>query len=181
MQLEEAIPLLLVPEREKRIGPGHPQRLPHLVLATGRGALGLAEHEISRRVRRVEPGDAGDDVVVAVENQEDVGRPDVARIFDPAQRRKHKRGTAILGVTGVEKVHRPAVLLLRHVLQVGVPLGHRAINRRLVFRIQAEGLCKAAVLGAVDPSLGHEGDEVVLDRLGVVLPGKGRGRLAGAA
>ena len=155
VQLEEAIALLLVPKGEERIGPGDSERLSHLVLATGRGALRLAEHEVGRRVRRVEPGDARNDVVVAVENQQHIGRPDVARIFDPAQRGQLEGGATVLRVAGVEKVHRSTVFLLRDVFQVGVRLGHRAVNGGLVPRIEAEGLGEAAVLRAIDLSVGH--------------------------
>src|SRR5207248_10943762 len=63
----------------------------------------------------------------------------------------------------------------------GFPLGAGAADGWLVFWIQAEGLRRAAVLGAVDFSFRHQRNEVILHRLGVVLPGEGRGRLACSA
>src|SRR5205807_82489 len=100
VQLEEAIALLFVPKREERVGPGDPQRFAHLVLATGRRALGFAEHEVGGGMRGIEPGNPGDDVVIAVEDQQDVGRPDIARIFEPAQGGQLEGGSAILRVAG---------------------------------------------------------------------------------
>ena len=122
-----------------------------------------------------------DDAFVAVQNQQDVSRSDVAGVFHPAQRRQLEGGAAILRIARVVEVDRPTILLLGHVLEVGVPLGHGAVDGRLVFWVKAEGLRKAAVLSAIDFSLRHQRDEVVLHRLGIVLPGEGGGRLACAA
>src|SRR5438874_13819780 len=46
MQLEEAIALLLVTQREEGVGARHPQGLAHLVLAACRRPLRLAQHEV---------------------------------------------------------------------------------------------------------------------------------------
>src|ERR1700674_4043714 len=102
---------------------------------------------------RVEPGDTRNDVVIAIEDQQDVDRADVACIFNPAQRGQLKGRTAILRVARVEKVDRLSAFLLRHVFQVCIPLGYGAIDGRLVFRVQTKGLWTAAVLRAIDLSL----------------------------
>ena len=178
MQLEKTVALLFVPQREERIGPRDAQRLAHLVLAAGRRPLRFAEHEIGGGVLGIQPRHTGNDVVVAVENQQDVGRPDIPGIFHPPQRRQLKGGAAVLRVARVEEVDGAAVLFLRDVLQVRVPLRHSAIDGRLVFRVEAKGLRKATVLRAKDLALRHQGNEVVLHGLGVVLSREGCRRLA---
>src|SRR5207249_12252131 len=45
-QLEDAVALEPVRQGEERVGPRHPQELALLGLASGRGAGGLAEHEV---------------------------------------------------------------------------------------------------------------------------------------
>jgi hypothetical protein len=87
--------------------------------------------------------------------------------------------SAILGVGGVEEVHL-AQRVHRHVLQVGVRLGGRVVDGRLVPRVQAERLGEAAVLRGVDLAARHERDEVVLGGLAAELGGERRGRLPGA-
>ena len=82
-------------QREEGVGARHAQGLTHLVLAAGRGPLRFAKHEIGRGMLGIEARHSGDDVVVAVENQQDVGRPDLPRILDPPQRRQLKRRAAI--------------------------------------------------------------------------------------
>ena len=69
---------------------------------------------------------------------------------------------------------------LGDVLQVGARLRDGAVDGGLVLRVQRERLGEAAVLGRVDPSVGHPGDEVVLDRERAVLAGERGRRLAGA-
>ncbi len=181
MQLEEAVALLLVAQREEGVGTRHAQSLAHLVPAACRRPLRFAEHEVGGRVLGIQPRHTRNDVVVAVENQQDIGRPGVPGIFYPPERRQLKGGSAILRVARVEEVDGPTVLFLRHVFQVRLPFGHRSIDGWLVFRVEAKGLGKATVLRAVDLPLRHQGDEVVLHGLGVVLPREGGGRLASPA
>ena len=126
----------------------------------------------------IEARHSRDDVVVAVENQQDVGRPDVPGILDPPQRRQFEGGSAVLGVARVVKIDGTTVFFLGDVLQVRVPLRYGAIDGRLVFGVEAERLGEAAVLRAIDLALRHQGDEVVLDGLGIVLPREGGRGLA---
>ena len=112
MQLEEPVALLLVPERKERVRPRHPERLAHLVLAAGRGALGLPQHEIGGRVFRVEFRHPRDDGFVPVQDQQDISWPDLQRVFHPTEGGELEGGPAILRVAGVVEVDRSAVLLL---------------------------------------------------------------------
>ena len=61
--------------------PGHPQELALLGGAAGRRAGGLAEHEERGRLLLVQLRDRGDDVLVAVQDQQVVDGPDVARVL----------------------------------------------------------------------------------------------------
>ena len=175
-QLEEAVALLLVRIGKNGFVPGHAQELAGLVGSAGRRARGLAEHEEGRCLRPFELGDGRDDVLVAVQDQQEV-RPSIS-------------SAEAASITSNGKVARPflvyevskkssLVAVLRDVLEVRVRLRDGAVDRRLVLGVEAEGLGEAAVLGGVDPAVRHPGDEVVLHRLGVVLPREGGRRLAG--
>ena len=73
-QLQEAVALVVVVHREERVGARDAQELALLVLAAGRGAGGLAEHEEGRGLRALQLGHRRDHVLVAVQDQQEVGR-----------------------------------------------------------------------------------------------------------
>ena len=130
---------------------------------------------------RVKPRDTRDDVLVAVEDQEDIHRPDVAGVLIPTERLEAKRRAPVLRVARVVEIDRTSLNLLRDVLEVGFRFGHGAVDRRLVLRIQTERLGEAAVFRPIDLALRHQGNEVILDRLRLVLRGKGGRRFSRAA
>ncbi len=66
-ELEEAIPLHGVVVEEERVGPRDAQVLARLGGAAGRGALGLAEHEVRGRLLPAQTRHSRDDVLVAIE------------------------------------------------------------------------------------------------------------------
>src|SRR5262249_15755735 len=77
-------------------------------------------------------------------------------------------GSPILGVAGVIEIQVPCIVL-RDILEIGVPRRHRAKYSRLIVRIQAKGLGKAAVLSRVYLSARHQCNNVVLHRRRIVL------------
>src|SRR3954470_9008882 len=176
-QLEEAVALVVVVVGPERVRAGDAQELAGLLGAACRGALRLAEHEVGRRLLGIQLRDRGDDVLVAVEDEEEVGRLELARVGS-VDRGERERGAAVLRVGGVEEVD-VAVVVLRDVLEVGLGLRHGAVDRRLVLLREGEGLGEAAGLGGVDLAARHHGHEVVLDGQRAVLLGEGGGGLAG--
>src|SRR3954447_911894 len=177
-QLEEAVALVIVVVGPERVRTRHAQDLARLLGAARRGALRLAEHEVRRCLLGVQLRDRRDDVLVAVEDQQEVRRLQLARVRR-VDRRERERRAPVLRVRGVEEVDG-AVVVLRDVLEVGLGLGHGAVDRRLVLLRQRERLGEAARLRRVDLAARHHRDEVVLHRERAVLLREGRGGLARA-
>src|ERR1700686_4283697 len=73
-KLDESIALLVVEQREERIGAGHTEELSLLLLAARRRPLRLAEHEVEGGLLAIQPRYRGDDVLVAIEDQQVVDR-----------------------------------------------------------------------------------------------------------
>ena len=114
--------------REERVGAGNSQEPSLLVLAAGRCAGCLAEHEVSGGVFPVQPGYPRDDVLVLVKDQQELRRRHLIarpRVYIG----ERPGGPAVLGVGGVEEVDR-AVLADRDVLQIGVRLDQRTAGSR---------------------------------------------------
>ena len=128
------------------------------------------------RLSRATPGD---EIVVAIEDQEVIDRLDLARVLVPAERVHAEHGTAVRRVRGVEEVDDAGVVL-RDVLEVCLGLADGAVDRRLVLRVERERLREASVLGGDDATARVERDEIVLHRLAVVLARERRRRLAGS-
>jgi hypothetical protein len=104
---------------------------------------------------------AGNDVLVLVQDQEEVRLLDLVA----GGRVDHVEGERRAAVRRVVRVVEvDLVAVLRDVLEVRARLRHRAVDRRLVLRVEPEGLREAAVLGCVDVAVRHPGDEVVLHR-----------------
>jgi hypothetical protein len=178
-QLEQPVGLGGVVLEPERVGAGHAQVLAGLGGATGRGALGLTQHEVVGGLLGLELGHRRDDVLVAVEDEQVLGLGQVARVAvaDVLQR----EGAAPVGrVVGVEEVDLAGLVVHRDVLEPGVGGGRTAVDGGLVVGVEAEGLGEAAVLGGVHLAAGHQGDEVVLDRQRALDVAERGGGLAGA-
>src|SRR5262249_9136748 len=173
--LPEAVTLLRMPEREERIGPRNPEELAGFRGAAGGSASGLAQHEIGSRLVTIQAGDGGNDVVVAVHDQQGISRLEISSIHASGDIIHSYNSSPVLGVAGVIKV-QVAGTALGDVLEIGVPRRDRAIYSRLIVRIKAKSLGKAAVLGRVNLSARHQRNKVVLHRRRIVLLRKcGRG------
>src|SRR5260370_13230952 len=142
-QLPESIALLSMFEREKWVGPGNPEELACFRGSARRSAPRLAQHEICSSLMSVQSSDAWDDVVVAVEYQQEIRRLDVASIHMPRDILHPDNRSPVLGVADVIEI-QVASLVLRDVFQIGVGCRDRAMYRRLVVRIQTKGFGKAA-------------------------------------
>ena len=178
-QLQDAIALQPVREREERVRPGDAQEDAGLGGAAGARARGLAEHEVRGGLLLRELGHGRDDVLVPVEDQQVVHRADLARVPVVQQVRHLEHRASVLRVALLEEVHVARVVLVR-VLQVRRRLDDRAVDRRFEVGIERERLREAAVLGAVRVPAGHQPDEVVLHGLRAVLRRERRRGLAGA-
>ena len=148
-------------EREEGIRTGDAEEFACLFSAACRRAARLAEHEVQRSLLPVEACDAGDQVVVTVEDQEVVDRLDLARVLMPAECVHAEDRAAVGRVCGVEEVDDPGVIL-GHVLEVCLGFADGAVNGGLETRIERERLRKAAVLRGHDAATRIERDEVVL-------------------
>ncbi len=177
--LVQPVALHVVEAHEERIGAGNAQELAGLSHAARGGALGLAEHVV--RAGLLDRGhlrDRRDDGLVAVEDQQEVGLAELARVV--VLDRRQREGAAPVGRVGVVVVVDLAVVVDRDVLQPAAGLGERAVDGGLVARVKAVGLGEAAVLGGEDLAALDQRHDVVLHRQRVVLPRERRGGLAGA-
>src|SRR5919198_3265178 len=111
-ELEEAVALEIVGEREERIRSRHAEELALLGGAAGGGSGRLAEHEERGGLRAFELRNRGGDVLVAVEDEQEV------RLVDRSRRRRldhveSERRASVLRVALVVEVH--VVTVLRNV------------------------------------------------------------------
>ena len=112
-QLQQAVALQTVGQREERVRSRHTQELAFLGGTSRGGARGLTEHEERRRLLLGQLGDGGDDVLVAVQDQQIVDRPDVARILVGQQVPHLEDRAPVLRVVLVEEVDRAVLVLGR--------------------------------------------------------------------
>src|ERR1041384_2052789 len=176
-QLPESIALLRVFKRKERVRSRNTQELAGLGRASRGCAARLTQHEISRGLMTIELRDTGNNIVVAIENQQKVGLADFASVHRPCNVCHPDNCPSILSIARVIKIELPS-FILRDVFEIGVLACDCEIDRRLIVLIKRERLSKAAVLCRVDLAARHQREKVVLHRRRVVLLGKSRGGLA---
>src|SRR5215471_2493122 len=170
-QLPETIALLGMLEGKERIRSRNSQEFAGFGCAPGGSAAGFAQHEVSGGLMTVELSDTGYDVVIAIQDQEEIGRLDTSGVHVSGDVLHSDNGPAVLSVAGVIKI-QVALVVLRHILEIRIRGRDCAMNGGLIVRVQTKSFGKTAVFSRVYFAPGHQRDEVVLNRRGVVLLGK---------
>ena len=110
-QLEEAIALLGMKQREEGIGSRNAKRFARLRRPARARALRLAEHEVRSGLRAFELRNDGDDVLVAVEDEEEIRLTGLHRIGSAFDVRHANDRAAVRRVRRVEVVDLAGVIL----------------------------------------------------------------------